>query len=995
MSEKSGYRKGGGAAPQPVQAAQSVLAELQHREDYAALSKILPGFAMALHKGGAAVTEDGLRACAEKGADMLAEEMKALKTPRQQKKKTYDDVLEILKDRYVSDVLSGTAEDLDAFLRQLLEPEELFHAVRTACDNGSYKKLAVLTDEFVLSLTENTNHYDFRSAYYPGHAHAALIHALAASGGKKMREKIKPLTDDLLSLARCPFEDRLADYEESFTAALKAVCNDKILQKHGKKLICGAAKNGYVSAVRYLAEQNKTLLVALTEEGRFQQISESGHVGILEILDEYGVRYPVSEARADFMAPLYNAVKTGKTAFLDYCRRHHPDRIDEKQVVSGFCSAASNGHREILDYILQHYPDAITQVVLDETMSMADEMDEFEIWCFLFEKGAKPNYAGSYLLYDAAEKGDLDRIKTLHEKGLNPGLGNGEALVKAAKHGQFAVAEYLLDCGVSARSQGVTPINEAGQALTEACKYGHYDIAKLLLQRGAKPEDQFGNAMMDACLEGHTEIIKLLVDYGSPHFVQGYENVTLAVSRPNGLKTIRFLKEEMGADIPLSLVMEPIMRNDHYGILAYYQEIGEFKIEDAPEDKREKLQTGLENFRQWQRIFGSDTPAGLYGYSPKGLKKETFKRAQEILKKEGYGQAGYEANPANEYAYAAAYLFGTEDRMLTYLEKWGEAGKQPFHNIVHKIRMPKMEEKRRDLDKIVIRLRVFLNPDHYEEDEDNSPARDRLDGAFDRKAWGDAVLQHGPEMAKLLAFAGKMPRPERSDDGSTYSLQKTRAVAAKHIYSRGLDFPDLADLCLQYGWHERYFQKAVQLKEQFAQRYPAGSKPKKIPDTEIDGEKFGMEGYRFTKLPDGDLRGLFLGEIVDCCQHLAEAGAACATHGFLSENGGFYVLEDAKKNIVAQSWAWRGKEGELVLDSLESLKGRVAPKQWEKLCAAFAEQAVEKDKTVSAVLVGGGGETPKLAFNTAAALAVPADYTGYRDSRRMQYKIPTGHANKH
>jgi len=192
---------------------------------------------------------------------------------------------------------------------------------------------------------------------------------------------------------------------------------------------------------------------------------------------------------------------------------------------------------------------------------------------------------------------------------------------------------------------------------------------------------------------------------------------------------------------------------------------------------------------------------------------------------------------------------------------------------------------------------------------------------------------------------------------------------------------------MKYGWHQKYFKTAVMLAKQFKEAYPQGKKPEKIPDTAIDGEKFGMKGYSFTKLPDGDLRGLFLGEIVDCCQHLAEAGAACAKHGFLSENGGFYVLEDTKKNIVAQSWAWRGQNGELVLDSLESLKGRVSRKQWEKLCTVFAEQAVKKDKTVSAVLVGGGGETPKMAFNTAASLATPVDYRGYRDSSRTQYKI--------
>jgi hypothetical protein len=141
-------------------------------------------------------------------------------------------------------------------------------------------------------------------------------------------------------------------------------------------------------------------------------------------------------------------------------------------------------------------------------------------------------------------------------------------------------------------------------------------------------------------------------------------------------------------------------------------------------------------------------------------------------------------------------------------------------------------------------------------------------------------------------------------------------------------------------------------------------------------------------LPDGDLRGLLLGEFTNCCQHLANQGADCAKHGFLSENGGFYVVAHKKTDqIVGQSWAWRGKKGELVFDSLESLSGQFNAQNWESIMHEFVAQTTEVHKgNISAVHIGAGGNTPKLKFNQ-ASLAKPLDYKGYRDSGQKQYLV--------
>jgi hypothetical protein len=163
----------------------------------------------------------------------------------------------------------------------------------------------------------------------------------------------------------------------------------------------------------------------------------------------------------------------------------------------------------------------------------------------------------------------------------------------------------------------------------------------------------------------------------------------------------------------------------------------------------------------------------------------------------------------------------------------------------------------------------------------------------------------------------------------------------------------------------------------------------RIPAIKIDGAAFGKPEYHLYKIPDGDMRGLLLGEFTNCCQHLANQGADCAKHGFLSEEGGFYVIAHKKTDqIIGQSWAWRGEKDELVFDSLESLSGHFNAQNWEKITSKFAEQ-IKQDNTaqISALHIGKGGATPKLNFNKAAALAKPIDYNGYRDSENTQYSV--------
>ena len=67
-----------------------------------------------------------------------------------------------------------------------------------------------------------------------------------------------------------------------------------------------------------------------------------------------------------------------------------------------------------------------------------------------------------------------------------------------------------------------------------------------------------------------------------------------------------------------------------------------------------------------------------------------------------------------------------------------------------------------------------------------------------------------------------------------------------------------------------------------------------------------------------------LGKATNCCQYLGGAGSSCVIHGIESENSGFYVLFKGNAQtpswndeVLAQSWVWRGDDGQLCFDSIE------------------------------------------------------------------------------
>lgn len=509
-----------------------------------------------------------------------------------------------------------------------------------------------------------------------------------------------------------------------------------------------------------------------------------------------------------------------------------------------------------------------------------------------------PAQVSARLMSEAIE-GGLAVLELLHERGMDAAWKAGcpdrvaDTLRYLAEKGDTDTYAYL---------DKVYPGNSAAAHLILAARRDHLPLMQYLAVRHHQQD------ILDAAL--------------------------MAAAQNNSDNCLRFLCENgvnprLNDDAP----MYAALQKHHWQTVSYlYSQGAEFNGTMSP-----ATAFLFDNIKLWHRRHG-DCPPGLHAMNPYHFRRAAFDDVCAMLEKEGY-----KGSQRHGYAFEAAALFGTTDRVLAYLRRWGQAGKQPLHDIVQNIDTP------------------------YQR--------------FDRAAWGDAVLRHGPRMARLVKFAHTVDEPAKDVLGQ-WSYNGTAALVAKNAYKRGHENPELAALCVMFVWPEEKFEEALTL----AQQYEAKT-GEKIPAITIDGAEFGKPGYVFRKLSDGDVRGLLLGEFTNCCQHLAGAGSDCARHGFTSENAGFYVVEEQKTGtIVAQSWAWRGRKNELVLDSLESLGAHMNAPRWKSLCREFAKQ-VRDIPGMGAIHVGAGGATPNLGTLTSPD-AQPVDYDGYRDSH-TQYVLCT------
>ena len=552
----------------------------------------------------------------------------------------------------------------------------------------------------------------------------------------------------------------------------------------------------------------------------------------------------------------------------------------------------------------------------------------------LHAEGADIKARHNHAVISAAAKGHLEVIKYLHEQGADITAKDNLAAIFSAKNGHLNVLKYLSshdeDIIVSAadsiviwaaskghvdvlehlREHGADITARDNQAVILAAANGHVDVLEHLREHGADITVRDNQAVTWAATNGHLDALEYLHAQGVD--ITARDNKTVIMAAANGqLEVVRYLHEH-GADITAedNVAVIQAFQNNRFAVLDYLHAHGA----SCPDKVKDKL----ERYRHWKSRLGSDSnPRYLVKFREHYFKKDCFLAVRAMLEKEG--ESGLFRD---NYAYHISTLFQSEARVLQYLERWGEAGKQPLHDIGHMIDIPQ-------------------------------------EGRLDLKAWGDGALKQGPEMAGFVKFADKLKQPLKAEDGSTWSLRKTKEEIAKHAYPNGFKNTALARMAMDAKWKDDNFNEALGLIAKYKKRYGEnGVKPDRIPEIKFDGDVFNMPDYECLKLPDGDVRGLFLGDYTGCCQHIGGAGSEYAAHGYLKKNGGFYVVQHKQTaQIIAQSWAWRGKDGEIVLDSLESLGSKFNQEAWTPICQKLGD--IFKNRSdITRFTIGKGGNTP-------------------------------------
>lgn len=167
-------------------------------------------------------------------------------------------------------------------------------------------------------------------------------------------------------------------------------------------------------------------------------------------------------------------------------------------------------------------------------------------------------------------------------------------------------------------------------------------------------------------------------------------------------------------------------------------------------------------------------------------------------------------------------------------------------------------------------------------------------------------------------------------------------------------------------------------------------------DRVFEDASTGIRGYF---LPRTDPRGMQAGVFTDCCQHPDSAGASCALAGQTHPSSGFFVVEDASGQILAQSWVWAAD------GTAESAPGVIFDNVEARLSGADASRVAAVRQVYDAaadvlatrfgrVMIGAGNDVPMtdlpLVETSENLLAASIGYSGYLGDSSRQRLYRTG-----
>lgn len=714
------------------------------------------------------------------------------------------------------------------------------------------------------------------------------------------------------------------------------------LSQMGETITAEELKNHALQGATHIEGLCKSFnRVAVKHEKTYQEI-----IAEIEKINEAANSNSSDREMIARLSVLRAAVEAGDFPAVKFLTRHMPVKFLDEDSSIVFC--AINGRQ---DKIAAHLIKMGINVIDGghNFLDAAVNSRSLPLVKLLLQKGAGTNVERwQHTLNSALKAGDIKILNLLMRAGVEFPKDMDERtqvdlLANAMSSGEASVVDLAVRHGCDIKKYGIAALDSGFYACSE-------QILRFLVERG--------------CDIGNSEhVLSRAISYGSPETVRYV--IAQGATINNFTKNIFYASVQYPCLDNIKVFLEQPHEFKTYAKEIMLHAVQQYEIElihhlaergvDIPDERKwTEYQALLPNIRLWEKLHGN-VFEGIVHENPRWIDLHEFLKIREIFQEEfKKPNRLYD----NRMAYKTAALFGTAERSLAYFKKWGAEhvgrSSHPFRQCMSGIDLPK-------------------------------------NGNPDFKAWGDAILQHGLKMMRLLQHAGNISQPMRSADGKSWSLIRTQEEVAVYAFKNGRKNREIAKLAYQGQFSEDCFEEAVKLTNKCQRKLAANDnnpKPNQnIPEITIPGDKFGMAGYSFFKLPSGDPRGLFLGALTGCCQHLAGDAQECVEHGFLSPDGGFYVVaNDNDKEIVGQTWAWRGKQGELVFDSLEGLGDRMSKEKWEGICAEISRQFSGNAGDIASFNIGTGSRTPIFSYKQAEEPAISRQDIFYGDSAK-QYVV--------
>ncbi|KAL9624884.1 MAG: hypothetical protein Q9160_000931 [Pyrenula sp. 1 TL-2023] len=247
--------------------------------------------------------------------------------------------------------------------------------------------------------------------------------------------------------------------------------------------------------------------------------------------------------------------KFAKLILEDY----HDIILDSDEVEAAIEEAAENGHYELLRYLMSSYmsdPEETDQLIVTIALPKACEGGQIHVVrnllsCINLSDDKFQDYHAG-LVYRASHRGHADIVEL-----LLPLVGmhfpkwctskREDTLAQTARCGHLPVIRLLLQHGFPV--DGIRSTDGYSTPLCRAVEHGQYAVAELLLDRGARVEGRIGAHIMTRAIEsGEFSMVRLLAARGCD-INQGFHNdkPPIVVAAREKQWAIEKLLEELGA----------------------------------------------------------------------------------------------------------------------------------------------------------------------------------------------------------------------------------------------------------------------------------------------------------------------------------------------------------------------------------------------------------------------------------------------------------------